>query len=86
MDLLKKIASRKLGIAVGSGAVLSAASPEAIGRLLLWQRHIFSGKRSSTPSGNKKKRVGDYLPTRFFVAIFGNYLGGYTPVRTSMIY
>ena len=30
MDLLKKIASRKLGIAVGSGAVLSAASPEAI--------------------------------------------------------
>jgi hypothetical protein len=30
MDLIKKLASRKLGVAVGGGAVLSAASPEAI--------------------------------------------------------
>ena len=30
MDLIKKLASRKLGVAGGGGAVLSAASPEAI--------------------------------------------------------
>ena len=30
MDLIKKVASRKLGVAVGGGAVLSAASPEAL--------------------------------------------------------
>ena len=30
MDLIKKLASRKLGAAIGGGVVLSAASPEAI--------------------------------------------------------
>ena len=30
MDLIKKVASRKLGVAVGGGAVLSSASPEAL--------------------------------------------------------
>ena len=30
MDLIKKLASRKLGAAIGGGVALSAASPEAI--------------------------------------------------------
>jgi hypothetical protein len=30
MDLIKKLASRKLGVAVGGGAALAVASPEAI--------------------------------------------------------
>ena len=30
MDLIKKLASRKLGAAIGGGVALSAASPEAL--------------------------------------------------------
>ncbi|MBT4980580.1 MAG: hypothetical protein HOA27_02945 [Gemmatimonadetes bacterium] len=30
MDLIKKLARRKLGVAVGGGAALAVASPEAI--------------------------------------------------------
>ena len=30
MDLIKKLANRKLGAAIGGGVALSAASPEAL--------------------------------------------------------
>ena len=78
MDLIKKLASRKLGAAIGGGVALSAASPEALWpTAFMAAAHIPSGKQSSilgaSEARQRVKKTGEQpftaLPQFCFYAV-----------------